>query len=98
MRPAPILTAMLAVSALTACSSSTGSAVRPHLADPPSGLTRACDDPVRLAGNAGAEVGTAIGQGRVVELWSQDRAALVACKARHRGLAEFYQVRDAGLR
>ncbi|MDQ0314870.1 hypothetical protein [Amorphus orientalis] len=39
-----------------------------------------------------------IGQGRVVELWSQDRAALVACKRRHAGLARFYQVRDEGLR
>jgi hypothetical protein len=39
-----------------------------------------------------------MGQTRVVELWAQDRAALVSCKARHGGLRTFYGVRDAALR
>ena len=95
MKPAPLLIATLAVSVLTACSSSTGSVGPPHLADPPSGLTRACEDPVRLAG---AEIGAALAQASVVERWAQDRAALVACKRRHQGLVEFYRVRDDGLR
>lgn len=89
------LTAMLAASALTGCVSSTGSAIRPDLADPPAGLTRDCDDPVRVSGGTDGE---AIGQGRVVELWATDRAALVACKRRHQGLRTFYLARDAALR
>ena len=96
MKAAACLTAMLAGSALTGCASSTGSAVRPSLAEPPAGLTRDCDDPVRLAGETGAAAG--IGQSAVVALWASDRAALVACKGRHRGLKTFYGVRDAGLR
>ena len=95
MKPAPLLIATLAVSVLTACGSSIGSVAPPHLADPPTGLTRICEDPVRLAG---AGIGAAIGQAVVVERWAQDRAALVECKGRHRGLLEFYRVRDEGLR
>ncbi len=90
------LKTLVAGSILTGCASSTGSAVRPSLAEPPAGLTRECDDPVRLA--AAADAGTAASQAAVVGLWARDRAALVACKRRHQGLRTFYGVRDVGLR
>lgn len=84
--------AMLAALALTGCASSTGSAVRPSLADPPAGLTRVCDDPVTLAGLADLD------QATVVTVWARDRAALTTCKRRHSGLRAFYGLRDTALR
>ena len=96
MTPGTCLTAMLAALALTGCASSTGSAGRPALSDPPAVLTRDCDDPVAVSAGPGA--GAGMGQTRVVELWAQDRAALVSCKARHGGLRTFYGVRDVALR
>lgn len=98
MKAAACLTAMLAGSALTGCASSSGSAVAPSLADPPAGLIRDCDDPVRLSEGAANPAGAGIAQGAIVRLWAQDRAALVACKGRHRGLRAFYAARDQGLR
>lgn len=72
---------------------------KPVLTDPPPTLTRECADPVSLAGAAvGQTAAASLSQAQVVEGWATDRAALVSCKRRHKGLVAFYRVRDEGLR
>lgn len=59
-------------------------------AEPPAGLTRACDAPAALPSGA-------MGAGPVERAWGRDRTALAACRERHEGLRKFYRERDAAL-
>lgn len=56
--------------------------VAPKILDPDSKLTQLCNLP--------ADIGSkALTQGQVENLWSKDRANLVLCYKKHKGLVDF---------
>lgn len=74
---------------LAACSVSTKSAtaIKPRLAAIDSALLKECQNAVKLPEKA-------LTQADVERFWGTDRAALVECRRRHKGLGEAIKFRD----
>ena len=81
----PMLGMLALMPIVSGCSTASVDAKAPVellAAEPPAGLTEACDPPAVLPGGPMAV-------GPVRDAWGHDRAALAACGDRHRGLAEY---------
>jgi hypothetical protein len=87
-----ILTLTLVAFPLAACGVSTKSAtaIKPRLASIDSALLKQCRNAVQIPDKA-------LTQADVERYWGSDRASLVECRRRHKGLGEAIKFRDNAL-